>query len=129
MPLYIVCGVFDIVLFSVQNYCNQDICNRIYTSLRHERTQYFVPPLLKDVHPSKIHGFFLLYMRFFLIEFVVLMINVLLFLLSSLLFLSLQILLLLVFCCNSMASHSKQRLLLYNSDAAKPSLALFLIII
>ena len=27
---------FDIVLFSVQNYCNQDICNRIYTSLRHD---------------------------------------------------------------------------------------------
>ena len=36
MPLYIVCGVFDKVLFSVQNYCNQDICNRIYTSLRHD---------------------------------------------------------------------------------------------
>jgi len=36
MPLYIVCSVFDIVLFSVQNYCNQDICNRIYTSFRHD---------------------------------------------------------------------------------------------
>jgi len=37
MPLYIVCGVFDIVLFPVENYCNcQDIYNRIYTSFRHD---------------------------------------------------------------------------------------------
>ena len=131
MPLYIVCGVFDIVFFSVQNYCNQDICNRIYTSLRHDaHNTLYLLFLRMYILQKYMVSFFCIHVSFWLsLLYWWLLYRYFYYPAFCFYHCRLQILLLLVFCCNSMASHSKQRLLLYNSDAAKPSFTLFLIII